>query len=71
LPQNQIPSARETIATAGYTKLLFTEIGVLWGGESGQLLANVLKRSGYPRLARDQYAWMRTPSAESRAWLAS
>ena len=29
-PQNQILRARETIATAGYTKLLFTEIGVLW-----------------------------------------
>jgi len=40
------------------------------GGESGQLLANVLKRSEYARRARDQYAWMRTPWAESRAWLA-
>jgi hypothetical protein len=27
-PQNQILRARETIATAGYTKLLITEIGV-------------------------------------------
>ena len=27
-PQNQILRARETIATAGYTKLLFIEIGV-------------------------------------------
>jgi hypothetical protein len=30
--------------------------------------ANVLRPL---RWTRDQYAWMRTPSAESRAWLAS
>jgi hypothetical protein len=29
-PQNQILRPRETIATAGYMKLLFTEIGLFW-----------------------------------------
>jgi len=29
-PQNQILRPRETIATAVYMKLLFTEIGLFW-----------------------------------------
>ena len=33
-PQNQILRARETIATAGHTKLLFTEIGVFWAAKA-------------------------------------
>ena len=52
-------------------KLLLTEIPVFWVAKAVNFLANVLKRSEYARRARDQYAWMRTPSAESRAWLAS
>jgi len=29
-PQNQVLRARETMATAGYMKLLFTEIPAFW-----------------------------------------
>jgi hypothetical protein len=63
--------APETIATAGYTKLRFTEIGVFWVTKAVNCSRTILKQSEYARRARDQYAWMRTPSAESRAWLAS